>query len=145
MRRIPRVLAVAIAIALGSDPGVAAAAPFKCIAADGHVTYRDTPCPSASRSATVDLPPPAAAEPGIRSGEREMLERAYRRDEREAAQAARAARDAAGERRLGKLQKRKDEIARELGGSIGGKTQRSALVDERRSIEREMTSLRPRR
>ena len=142
MRRISRVLAIAIAL----DPGFAAAALFKCIAADGHVTYRDTPCASANRSANVDLlPPPAAAEAGLRPGERDMLERAYRRDEREAAQAARAARDAPAERRLGKLQRRKDEIARELGGSIGGKAQRSALADERRSIEREMATLRPRR
>jgi len=74
-----------------------------------------------------------------------MLERAYRRDEREAERHAQAARNAGAELRLGKLRKRKDEIARELGGSIGGKAQRSALADERRSIEREMASLRPRR
>jgi hypothetical protein len=141
MRRISRILAIAIAL----DPSLAAAALFKCIAADGHVTYRDTPCASANRSATVDLQPPAGADAGLRPGERDMLERAYRRDEREAAQAARAARDAPAERRIGKLQRRKDEIARELGSSIGGKTERSALVDERRSIEREMATLRPRR
>jgi hypothetical protein len=141
MRRILCVLAVAITL----DPGAADAGLFKCIAADGHVTYRDTPCASAMRSATVEPPPPAAADPGLRPGERDMLERAYRRDAREEEQSARAARDAAGELRLGKLRKRKDEIARELGGSIGGKAQRSALVDERRSIEREMATLRPRR
>ena len=74
-----------------------------------------------------------------------MLERAHRRDDREAVQHAQASRNAAAELRLGKLRKRKDEIAKELGGSIGGKAQRSALADERRSIEREMATLRPRR
>ena len=74
-----------------------------------------------------------------------MLERAWRRDERQAEERARASRNAAAEARLNKLRKRKDEIARELRGSIGGKAERSALVDERRSIEREMATLRPRR
>ena len=132
-------------LAAALTPLAVDAALFKCVAADGHVTYRDTPCTTAARAETVDPAPPASAESGLRPGEREMLERAYRRDEREADRHAQASRNAAAELRLGKLRKRKDEIARELGGSIGGKAERSALADERRSIEREMATLRPRR
>jgi len=43
------------------------------------------------------------------------------------------------------LRKRTDEIARALGGSMGGTAPRSAWAAERRSIEREMATLRPRR
>jgi hypothetical protein len=132
-------------LALALDPAGAAAGLYKCVAADGHVTYRDTPCASAVRSVAVEPAPSAAGDPGLRPGEREMLERAYRRDEREASRHAQAANNATAELRLAKLRKRKDEIARELGGSIGGKAQRGALADERRSIEREMATLRPRR
>lgn len=132
-------------LALALNPAAADAGLFKCVAPDGHVTYRDTPCATASQPVTVDPAPAASAPPGLRPGEREMLERALRRDEREAERHAQASRNAAAELRLGKLRKRKDEIARELGGSIGGKAQRSALADERRSIEREMATLRPRR
>lgn len=132
-------------LALNLTTPAADAGLYKCIAADGHVTYRDTPCASASRPLTVDPLPPTNVEGGIRPGERDMLERAYRRDEREAERHAQASRHAAAELRLVKLRKRKDEIARELGGSIGGKAQRGALTDERRSIEREMATLRPRR
>ena len=126
-------------------PLAAHAGLFKCVAVDGHVTYRDTPCTTAARAETVDAGPPAGTAAGLRPGELEMLERAYRRDERDADRHAQASRNAAVELRLGKLRRRKDEIARELGGSIGGKTERSALADERRSIEREMATLRPRR
>jgi len=139
MKRMPCLLALIL------GPAAADAAVFKCVAEDGHVTYRDTPCSTATQPLAVDPTPPSPAGSGLRSGERDMLERAYRRDEREADQHAKASRNAAAELRLGKLRKRKDEIARELGGSIGGKAQRSALADERRSIEREMATLRPRR
>jgi hypothetical protein len=132
-------------LALVLSPAAANGALYKCVADDGHVTYRDTPCVTTVPPLALDAPPPASAPAGLRPGEREMLERAYRRDEREAVQHAQASRNAAAELRLGKLRKRKDEIARELGGSIGGKAQRSALADERRSIEREMATLRPRR
>jgi hypothetical protein len=131
-------------LALALTPGAAAPALFKCTADDGHVTYRDTPCATDARPLTLDQAPSVPAA-GLRPGERDMLERAYRRDDREADRAAQTARNAAAELRLGKLRKRKDEIARELGGSIGGKAERSALADERRSIEREMATLRPRR
>ena len=127
------------------SPATTEAALYKCVADDGHVTYRDTPCATATPALMVDSVPPSPGGSGLRPGEREMLERAYRRDDREADRHARASRDAAAELRLSKLRKRKDEIARELGGSIGGKAQRSALADERRSIEREMATLRTRR
>jgi len=139
MKRMPCLLALIL------GPAAADAAVFKCVAEDGHVTYRDTPCTTAAQPLAVDPTPPSPAGSGLRSGERDMLGRAYRRDEREADQHAQASRNAAAELRLGKLRKRKDEIARELGSSIGGKAQRSALADERRSIEREMATLRPRR
>ncbi len=132
-------------LALILSPAAIDAALYKCVADDGHVTYRDTPCATPAQPLALDSPPPSAAPPGLRPGEREMLERAHRRDEREAERHAEASRNAAAELRLGKLRKRKDEIGRELGSSIGGKAQRSALADERRSIEREMATLRPRR
>jgi hypothetical protein len=139
MKRIFCLLAAVV------TPPAADAGLFKCVAADGHITYRDTPCTTAARAEAVDAAPSVAAAPGLRPGEREMLERAYRRDERDADRHLQASRNAAVELRLGKLRRRKDEIARELGGSIGGKAERSALADERRSIEREMATLRPRR
>ena len=132
-------------LALVLSPAAIDAGLYKCVADDGHVTYRDTPCATAVPPLALDAAPLSAGGPGLRPGEREMLERAHRRDEREAEQHAQASRNAAAELRLGKLRKRKDEIGRELGSSIGGKAQRSALADERRSIEREMATLRPRR
>lgn len=131
-----------LAIALTTVP--AHAALYKCVGDGGHVTYADTPC-ATGRVVAIDAAPPTAEPGGLRPGEKAMLERAWRRDEREAAERARAGRNAAPEARLNKLRKRKDEIARELRGSIGGKAERSALVDERRSIEREMATLRPQR
>jgi hypothetical protein len=131
-----------LAIALTTVP--AHAALYKCVGDGGHVTYADTPCPT-GRVVAVDATPAQAEPAGLRPGEKAMLERAWRRDERAAEERARASRNAATEARLNKLRKRKDEIARELRGSIGGKTERSALVDERRSIEHEMATLRPRR
>ena len=131
-----------LVIALTTIP--AHAALYKCVGDGGHVTYADTPCAS-GRVVAFDPAPPAAEPAGLRPGEKAMLERAWRRDEREAEERSRASRNAAAEARLNKLRKRKDEIARELRGSIGGKAERSALVDERRSIEREMATLRPRR
>jgi hypothetical protein len=47
--------------------------------------------------------------------------------------------------RLGRLEKRKDELARELRSSIGSSADRRALSEEMRSIDREMGTLRPRR
>jgi hypothetical protein len=131
-----------LAIALTTVP--AHAALYKCVGDTGHVTYADTPC-AAGRVLAVDAAPAPAEPAGLRPGEKAMLERAWRRDEREAEERARSSRNAAAEARLNKLRKRKDEIAKELRGSIGGKAERSALVDERRSIEREMATLRPRR
>ena len=130
------------AIALMTVPTHAAL--YKCVGDSGHVTYADTPC-AAGRIVAVDVAPSPADPAGLRPGEKAMLERAWRRDEREAEERTRANRNSAAEARLNKLRKRKDEIARELRGSIGGKVERSALVDERRSIEREMSTLRPRR
>lgn len=131
-----------LAIALTTIP--AHGALYKCVGDGGHVTYADTPC-ATGRVVAVDTATPPVASTGLRPGEKAMLERAWRRDEREAEERARASRNAAAEARLNKLRRRKDEIARELRGSIGGKAERSTLVDERRSIEREMATLRPRR
>jgi hypothetical protein len=117
---------------------------YKCVGDDGHVTYADTHCARAQR-VSVDPAPQPGGTAGLRPGEQAMLERALRRDERDAEHRAKASQNAAAQARLGKLQKRKDEIARELRGSIGSKAERSALSDERRSIEREMATLRPRR
>lgn len=131
-----------LAIALSTVP--AHAGLYKCLGDDGHVTYADTPCVMA-RVVAIDTEPSPAEPTGLRPGEKAMLERAWRRDEQEAEARTRASRNAAAEVRLNKLRRRKDEIARELRGSIGGKAERSALADERRSIEREMATLRPRR
>ncbi len=131
-----------LAITLTTAPAYPAL--YKCVGDAGHVTYADTPC-ATGRVVAVDTASPSVEPAGLRPGEKAMLERAWRRDEREATERARSSRNAAAEARLNKLRKRKDEIARELRGSIGGKAERSALVDERRSIEREMATLRPRR
>ena len=50
-------------LALALTPGAAAPALFKCVADDGHVTYRDTPCATDARPLTLDPAPsvPAAA------------------------------------------------------------------------------------
>lgn len=124
------------------------AALYKCVAADGHVTYADTPCSQAASAVALEPdPPPSAptAEDGLRPGERELLMRAYKRDDQDRARRERVARASAGELRLNQLRKRKDAIASEMGSSIGGTAQKKVLADERRSIEREMAGFRSRR
>ena len=135
----------ALLLALSTSP--AQAALYKCVGGDGHVTYADTPCSQAASAHAVptDAPSASPASDGLRPGEREMLARAYRRDDQERARRDRVARNSAGELRLNQLRKRKDAIAGEMGSSIGGNAQKRALADERRSIEREMAALRPRR
>ncbi|MCU0766833.1 MAG: DUF4124 domain-containing protein [Gammaproteobacteria bacterium] len=136
---------LALLLALGSAPVPAAL--YRCVAQDGHVTYADTPCAPAAAATTIapDPSPRDAGAEGLRPGEREMLARAYRRDDQERARHERVARNSAGELRLNQLRKRKDAIAGEMGSAIGGAAQKRALAEERRSIEREMAGLRPRR
>lgn len=143
-----RRMSLALLLALSSTPAAVAAALYRCVGHDGHVTYADTPCGQAAHAAVVetDRPPRAAdVDSGLRPGERELLARAYKRDDQDRARRERVARNSAAELRLNQLRRRKDAIAGEMGSAIGGATQKKALAEERRSIEREMASLRPRR
>lgn len=141
-------ICLALLLALSSAPATVTAALYKCVGHDGHVTYADTPCGQAARSAALDTDPPlrtAGADDGLRPGERELLARAYKRDDQDRTRRERVARNSAAELRLNQLRRRKDAIAGEMGSAIGGAAQKKALAEERRSIEREMASLRPRR
>jgi hypothetical protein len=139
-------ICLALLLALSSPP--AQTALYKCVAADGHVTYADTPCSQVASAVALEpdpLPRAPAVDDGLRPGEREMLMRAYKRDDQDRTQRERVARNSAAELRLNQLRRRKDAIAGEMGSAIGGAAQKKALAEERRSIEREMASLRPRR
>jgi hypothetical protein len=119
---------------------------YKCLDAGGTPVYSDTPCSPTAQVISIDAPsPPADGRGGLRSGEIEMLKRAYANDERERERRERAARSYAGSVRLERLEKRKDELARELRSSIGSGADRRALSEEMRSIDREMGTLRQRR
>lgn len=119
---------------------------YKCLDAGGTPVYSDTPCSPTAQAISVDPPPPSAdGRGGLRPGEIEMLKRAYANDERERDRRERAARSYAGSVRLERLEKRKDELARELRSSIGSSADRRALSEEMRSIDREMGTLRQRR
>jgi hypothetical protein len=134
----------ALLLVLSATP--AEAMLFKCVADDGHVTYADTPCRQAARAVAIEHdPPPRGPETGLRPGEREMLERAYRRDDQDRARRERAARNSAAELRINQLRRRKDALGDEMASSIGGAARRKALAEEQRSIEREMSGLRSRR
>jgi hypothetical protein len=140
MKTILQMLAL-LACGLDANAGV-----YKCLDAGGTPLYSDTPCSPAAEEVSVDTPPPAGAgRGGLRPGELEMLKRAYANDERDRERRQRAARSFASSMRLGRLEKRKDELARELRSSIGSSADRRALSEEMRSIDREMGTLRPRR
>ena len=139
---------IALLLALGSAPATVTAALYKCVGHDGHITYADTPCGQAAHTAALETDPPSRAadeDSGLRPGERELLARAYKRDDQDRARRERVARNSAAELRLNQLRRRKDTIAGEMGSAIGGAAQKKTLAEERRSIEREMASLRPRR
>ncbi len=140
MKTILHTLAL-LACGLDATAGI-----YKCLDAGGTPLYSDTPCGSAAQELSIDAPPPATdGHGGLRPGEVEMLKRAYANDERDRERRQRAARSFASSMRLGRLEKRKDELARELRSSIGSTTDRRALSEEMRSIDREMGTLRPRR
>lgn len=138
----------ALLLTLSTANTPVAAALYLCVGHDGHVTYADTPCGQVARATLLETDPPtpaAGSDDGLRPGERELLARAYKRDDQDRARRERVARNSAAELRLNQLRRRKDAIAGEMGSAIGGAAQKKALAEERRSIEREMATLRPRR
>ena len=113
---------LALLLALGSTPATAPAALYRCVGPDGHVTYSDIPCAQAASATAIepDPPPRESGTGGLRPGERELLARAYRRDDQDRARHERVARNGASELRLNRLRKRKDAISEEMASTIGG-------------------------
>jgi hypothetical protein len=130
-----------LACALDANAGI-----YKCLDAGGIPVYSDTPCSPSAQEVSIDVPPPSTERGGgLRPGEVEMLKRAYANEDRERERRQRAARNFASSMRLGRLEKRKDELVRELRSSIGSGVERKALSEEMRSIDREIATLRPKR
>jgi hypothetical protein len=113
MQAMPRKLLIAVLATLGMVPAASGQA-YKCKAADGSVTYQDTPCRAGSSESVVDVPEPRPVSPEDAAAMEKAREDLRERD-RELA-------DRLERERLARLQREAEEQARYAASSPAAPT-----------------------